>query len=148
MLFKFKNCLHLADIIFHKETPFFLSCDHCLSIDFLCIVMSDHLKCAEYIHHDHFCIDVSLNFLESVCVKTEFKLSEALNEQLLKLLTKITKLCKTLKQFKTHIDVKVKCLAQELADDNDEMKNENNSLTMSQLVNSMSPSFFLFQALL
>jgi hypothetical protein len=57
------------------------------------------------------------------------------------LFTKVIHLQKTLNLINHHVSAKINCLAAELDNDNDEIKNENNSLNMSQLINSMS-SFF------
>ena len=140
MLSKFKNHLCLSEIILHKEFPFSISCNLCTDIELLCIIMSDHSKCAECVHQDHFCIDLSLNSLESTCIKVEHDLSEALDEQLPQLLTQITQLCKVLKQTENCIDTKVTCLTQELADNNDGTENDASQM-LSQFLDQMSNEF-------
>ena len=141
MLFKFKNHLCLFKIILHKEFSFSISCDLCTDIELSCIIMSDHSKCAECVHQDHLCIDLSLNSLESTHIKVEHDLSEALDEQLSQLLTWIVWLCKVLKQTENCINTKVTYLVQELADDND--GTENDTLQMlSQFLDQMSNKFW------
>jgi len=72
------------------------------------------------------------------------KISDALaikHVKLVKLLSKVINLQKTLNQTNHHISAKINCLVAELDNNNDEMKNKIDSLNMQQLVNSMS-SFF------
>jgi len=57
------------------------------------------------------------------------------------LFAKVIHLQKTLNQTDYHATKKINCFAVELDSDNDEMKNENNSFNIQQLVNFMS-SFF------
>jgi len=54
---------------------------------------------------------------------------------------KVIHLQKTLNQTDCCTTEKIDCLVVELDNDNDEIKNENNSLNIQQLINSMS-SFF------
>jgi len=68
------------------------------------------------------------------------KISKA-NNELTTLSVKVIHLQKTLNQTDHHATEKTDCFAVELDSDNDEMKNENVSLNIQQLVDSMS-SFF------
>ncbi len=57
------------------------------------------------------------------------------------LFMKVIHLQKTLNQTNYHVTEKIDCLAVKLDNNNDEIKNKNNSLNIQQLINSMS-SFF------
>jgi len=54
---------------------------------------------------------------------------------------KIVYFQRTLNFADHHVSMKINCLAAELDSDNDEMKNENNSFNIQQLVNSMFSIF-------
>ena len=144
---KSQNRLRLAATIFRKGTSVLVPCNRCLEIGAPCIAMPDSItgskgsKCAECTHRGHPCVGLTLDSLESARSKTESELSEALDEQLPKLLAKIARLRKVLKQSEIRIDAKAKCLAQELADDNDGTEDEAPP-DLSQFVNSLSPSFW------
>ena len=141
---KSKNRLRLAATISQKGIPALFPCNRCLEIDLPCIAMPDsteHSKCAECTHCGRPCVDLTLSFLESARSKTKSELSEALDEQLPKLLAKIARLHKVLKQSEARVNVKAKCLAEKLADDNDGTKNENPQ-NMQQLIDSMFPFFW------
>ncbi len=67
-------------------------------------------------------------------------------EHLFKLNAKVLCLFKTLKQNKSHTIIKVRCVASELGDDNNEPEDEKNSFNPSNfdfLLKSMSSSFFI-----
>jgi len=64
-----------------------------------------------------------------------------MNNELMTLFTKVIHLQKTLNQTDCHATKKIDCFAVELNNNNDEIKNENNSLNMQQLVNSISSIF-------
>jgi len=68
------------------------------------------------------------------------KISKA-NNELTTLFTKVIHLQKTLNQTDHHATEKIDCLAVEFDNDNDKMKNKNDSFNIQQLINSMS-SFF------
>jgi len=63
------------------------------------------------------------------------------NNKLTMLFTKVICLQKTLNQTNHHATKKINCLAVELDNDNDEIKNENNSFNIQQFINFIS-SFF------
>jgi len=63
------------------------------------------------------------------------------NNELMTLSAKVIHLQKTLNQTNHHATKKINCLAVELSNNNDETENENNSLNIQQLVNSIL-SFF------
>jgi len=54
---------------------------------------------------------------------------------------KVIHLQKTLNQTDHHVTEKIDCFAVEFDSNNNEMKNENDSLNIQQLVNSMSSIF-------
>ncbi len=67
-------------------------------------------------------------------------------ERLFKLNVKVLCLFKTLKQNESHTVAKVRCVASELSDDNNETEDEENSSDSSNLdslLKSMSSSFFI-----
>jgi len=67
-------------------------------------------------------------------------------ECLFKLNAKVLCLFKTLKQNESHAVIKVRCVASELSDDNNETENEENFFNPSNLdflLKSMSFSFFI-----
>jgi len=59
------------------------------------------------------------------------------NNELITLFTKVIHLQKTLNQMNCCATKKIDCLAVELDNDNDEMKNKNNSFNIQQFVDSM-----------
>jgi len=67
-------------------------------------------------------------------------------EHLFKLDVKVLCLFKTLKQNESHTVAKVRCVASELSDDNNETEDEENpfsSSNLDSLLKSMSSSFFI-----
>ncbi len=67
-------------------------------------------------------------------------------ECLFKLNAKVLCLFKTLKQNESHAVAKVRCVASELSDDNNETEDEENSSdpsNLDSLLKSMSSSFFI-----
>ncbi len=67
-------------------------------------------------------------------------------EHLFKLNVKVLHLFKTLKQNESCAVAKVRCVASELSDDNNETEDEENSsdpLNLDSLLKSMSSSFFI-----
>jgi len=147
MLFKLKNHLVLFKLIDLHKNSSFISCDHYLSFNISYIVMTDCSKCAECIHHDYSCVDISLKFLNCTHKKLKFKLKLIIKEHaehfitVVKLNAKLTKLFSQVKHNKLLFIFKIHCVTIKLNDDNNEMKNKNNFFNISQLVNSMS-SFF------
>ena len=141
---KSKTRLRLAATIYRKGTLLPFPCNRCLELTLPCIAMpgdSKRSKCAECTRRGRPCVGLTLGSLESARSKTESELSEALDEQLPKLLAKIARLRKVLKQSENQIDAKAKCLAEELVDDNDGTEDEippdsNNPLE------SLPPSFW------
>ena len=141
-----KSCSHfsLFKIIQTKDYPSSTACDYCSSVSSLCIIMKNHLKCAECTHCGHPCVLISLKSLNQIhnCLIAELEAAEAEHLQISKkqfwiaekqfcVLTQITCLHRTLKQNKICIISKIQCIVTELDEDiNDvfENKNDSNSL--------------------
>jgi len=147
MLFKFKNHLALFKLIDFHENSSLIFCNHCLSLNVSCIVITDHSKCAECTHHDYFCVDIFLKSLNHTHKKLKFKLKLIVKKCVkhftvaVKLNAKLTKLLNQIKHNKLLFILKSCCVTIKLDDDNDKIKNKNNSFNISQLVDSIS-SFF------
>ena len=139
------NCFLLFKIIQMKDYSSSTACDYCSSVSSLCIVMKDHPKCVKCTHHDHSCVSVfleSLNWVHNHLI-TELKVTEAEHLQIFKkqfwiaekqfcVLTWITCLCRTLRQNKTCIILKIQCIVTELDEDiNGVSENENDSNSLN-----------------
>jgi len=148
---KQKNCLHLAKTItFYDFTPSIV-CDLCSSLSTLCVIMADYAKCSECTHCDHPCVPISLKSLNCAHLQLKFNLKVAMSEcveqteHLSKLNAKILHLFKTLKQNESHTVVKVRCVASELSDDNNDIMNDetpSEALNLNFLLSVMTFSFF------
>ena len=109
--------------------------------------MIDYFKCAECIHYDHLCINISFKSLNYIHKKLKFKLKLIIKEHIKHFITivrlnaKLTKLFSQIKHNKLLFILKTCCFTTELNYDDDETKNENNFSIILQLINSMS-SFF------
>ena len=147
MLFKLKNHFVLFKLIdLHKNSSFIL-CNHCLFLNVSCVIMTDHSKCVKCTHHDHSCVDIFLESFNCTHKKLKFKLKLIVKEHaehftaVVKLNAKLTKLLSQVKYNKSLFIFKTHCVTIKLDDNNNEMKNKNNFLNISQFVNSML-SFF------
>ena len=98
--------------------------------------MENHLKCAECVHCDHSCVDISWKSLDHTQNQLKSDLSAA-KKSLTQALVKVTRLCKTLKCTKNKISEKALCLACELTDNNDDVFDDEGS-----------SDFFYFNSLL
>jgi len=114
--------------------------------------MTDHTKCSECICHGCLCVSILLNSLNCAHLQLKSELKMTMNEcvkqaeHLFKLNVKVLCLFKTLKQNESCAVVKVRCVAFELSNDNNETENEENSFDSSNLdslLKSMSFSFFI-----
>jgi len=147
MLFKSKNHLALFKLIDLHENSSLIFCNHCLFLDILYIIMTDHSKCVKCTHCNHSCVDIFLEFLNHTHKKLKFKLKLIVKKHVKHFITvarlnaKLIKLLNQIKHNKSLFILKTHCVTIKLDDDNNEMKNENNSFNISQLVNSIS-SFF------
>lgn len=142
MISKSCNRLVHASVIAFKDFIITLSCICCLSLNILCIVMKNCFKCAECVHHGHFCVELSLKTLNCFCDKQKSKLNVALEEHK-HLIAKIFHLQKTLCQSQDFQNKKSLCPAQELVNDNNEMKNKDSS-DMSKMINLLLSLFWDF----
>ena len=146
MLSKSKNHLAHFKLIGLHENSSSIFCDHCLSLDIFCIMMTDHSKCAECTHHEHLCVDIFLKSLNCTHKKLKFKLKIVVKEcaehsvTVVRLNAKLIRLLSQIKHNKLLFILKTHCVAIKLDDDNDETENLSFFL-MLQLINSMS-SFF------
>jgi len=146
------NCLHLVKTIATFSFTPLIACDHCSAALSSCIIMAGHAKCSECTHHGHLCVSVSLDFLNHAHLWLKSELKVAMNERveqaecLFKLDAKVLRLFKTLKQNESCAVTKVRCVASELSNDNNETEDEENSSDSSNLdslLKSMSSSFFI-----
>jgi len=146
------NHLCLAKTIATFSFTPLTACDHCSAVLSFCIIMTDHTKCSECICYGHLCVSISLNSLNHAHLQLKFELEVTMNERvkqaerLFKLNAKVLHLFKTLKQNESCAVVKVRCVASELSNDNNETEDEKNSFNSSNLdslLKSMSSSFFI-----
>jgi len=146
MLFKSKNCLAFFKLIDLHKNSTLIHYNHCLFLNILYIMMTDHSKCAECICCEYSCIDIFLKFLNCMHEKLKSKLKLVIKEHVkhiiivVKLNAKLTKLLNQIRHNKLLFIFKIHCVTTELNNDNNETKNLNSSL-MSQLINFIS-SFF------
>ena len=124
------NCLALSKHISIHESPSLISCDHCLSLDITCVVMTDHLKCTACTHCGCPCIGISLKLLNCTHKKLESDLKAVIKEcaehsaAVVRLDAKLSRLLKQMKQNKTILTLKACCVASKLDDNNNETENE------------------------
>ena len=97
MQFKFCNCLALTQLIHKKKSIILFLCEHCASLDLLCVAMKNHLKCAECVCCDCSCISLLLESLNHSFNKLKSELNAVLEEHE-HLIAKISQLQKTLHQ--------------------------------------------------
>ena len=133
------NHLCLYNTILKDGDPVLSSCIHCFTYSLLCIKMENHLKCTECVHHDHSCVDDSWKSLNHIQNQLKSDLSAA-EKSLTQALTKVTRLCKTLKCMKNKVFEKVLCLAYELTDNNDSVFDDEGSSDFFHF-NSLLPDF-------
>ena len=133
------NHLCLYKTILKNENPVLLLYIHCFTYSLLCIKMKNHLKCAECVHHDHSCVDISWESLNHTQNQLKSDLS-AVKKSLTQALVKVTRLCKTLKCMKNKIFKKVLYLACELTDNNDDVFDDESSSDFFHF-DSLSPDF-------
>ena len=114
--------------------------------------MADHAKCSECTCHGCPCVSVSLDSLNHAHLQLKSELKMTMNERveqaerLFKLNAKVLRLFKTLKQNESCTVAKVRCVASELSNDNNETEDEKNfsdSPNLDSLLKSMSSSFFI-----
>jgi len=146
------NHLHLVKTIATFTFTSLIACDHCSAALSFCIIMTGHAKCSECTCRDCLCVPVSLDFLNCAHLQLKSELEVAMNERvkqaerLFKLNAKVLRLFKTLKQNKSCAVVKVRCVASELSNDNNETEDEENfsdPSNLDSLLKSMSSSFFI-----
>ena len=94
--FKFKERLALFLIIRRKDVKVSHFCEHCFSMNHKCVVMIDYKKCAKCVRRDCFCVRLSLETLKTARIKIKIEVSKIFDEQFSKLLSKISRLRKTL----------------------------------------------------
>ena len=147
MFFKFKNHLAFVKLIDFYKNSSLISYDHCLFLNVLCIVIINHSKCIKCICCDCFCVNIFFKSLNCTYKKLKSELKLIVKEcvkhsiTIVRFNAKLTKLLSQIKHNKLSFIFKTHCVTTELDDDNDEMKNENNSFNILQLINSML-SFF------
>jgi len=146
------NCLCLAKIIATFSFTSFIACDHCFAVLSSCIIMTGHAKCAECTRRGRSCVSISLDSLNCAHLQLKSELKVAMNECvkqaecLFKLNAKVLHLFKTLKQNESCAITKVRCVASELNNDNNETEDKENfsdSSNLDFLLKSMSSSFFI-----
>ena len=147
------NRIRAAKEISIHGNPSVISCFHCQSKGCPCIVMdsSSHKKCAECTRRGRPCVGITWESLDRVRSQLEAEIRETEDEQSRKLeeqsrlvaeqaaiLTKLSRLRKTLRQSQDRAKAKTLCLVQELSDDGDEGAVDNPPTeTLSQLFDSM-----------
>jgi len=150
--YKQHNCLCLAKTIATFSFTSFIACDHCSAALSFCIIMTDHAKCSECTCCGCLCVLISLDFLNHAHLQLKSELEMTMNEHvkqaehLFKLNVKVLCLFKTLKQNESHTVAKVRCVASELSNDNNETEDEKNSsdpFNLDFLLKLMSFSFFI-----
>lgn len=116
------------------------ACQHCFLNVSPCVAMSSRPRCAACTQRGRECVGLSWESLDRTRAKLSSELVAAEEEQT-RLFAKIIRLRKVLNQSQDHAERKASCLAEELADDKDGTEDKNPQ-TLSQLVDSMSPSFW------
>ncbi len=146
------NHLHLIKTITIFSFTSFIACNHCSAALSSYIIMTDYVKCSECTHCGCLCVSISLDFMNHAHLWLKSELKMTMNEHvkqaeyLFKLNAKVLHLFKTLKQNKSHAVIKVRCVASELSNDNNETENEKNSFNsfnLDFLLKSMSFNFFI-----
>ena len=85
--------------------------------------MNDHFKCVECIRRNRFCVLMFLKFLNRIHEKLKIQLNQIKTKHV-RLMSKIFRFRKMLKQNKIRTVQKIRCVVVELNNDNNEMKNE------------------------
>jgi len=131
----FKTCNYLCLYQFiNKDNDSVLTvCLHCFNFLILCIKIKNHSKCAECVHCDCLCVDVLWKFLDCMHNKLKFNLSVA-EKELTWALIRVAHLCKILKYMKDKVAEKTLCLACKLADNNDDVSEDENNSNSSNLL--------------
>ena len=139
---KFCNCLVLTQLIHKKKSTILFLCEHCTSLDLLCVAIKNCPKCAECICHDYSCISLSLESLNHSFNKLKSELNAVLKEHE-HLIAKISQLQKILHQSQNLQDKKSLCLVQKLTNDNDETEDEALPDSLN-FINSLLSEFWVF----
>jgi len=131
--FKTYNYLYLYQFINKDSNSVLTVYLHCFSLSILCIKMKNHSKCAEYVHCDYLCIDVLWKSLNHIHNKLKFNLSVT-EKELIQTLAKVVCLHKILKYIKDKVAEKTLCLACKLADNNDDVSEDENNFNFLNLL--------------
>ena len=137
---KIRNRFRLYNNIIKDGGPVSVICVDCSLLSRFCIMMENHPKCAECVRRGRLCVDASWENLDRARDKLKSDIIVAENE-LARVLIKLARLKKTLKYTKFKIAEKSACLAQKLADDNDDVSSDENSFA---LFDNLSLDFWQF----
>ena len=140
---KFRNRFRLYNNIIKNDDPVFVVCVNCFLSFCFCIMIKNHSKCVECVCQDCFCVDASWKNLDRVRNKLKSNITVIENE-LVCVLIKLTRLKKMLKYIKFKIAEKSACLIQKLIDDNDDVSNDKNSFFFWQFVARFLTIFYFF----
>ena len=142
LFYKFENCFRFVKVIFTQGIVAAVFCDHCASLKKACFIMNSHSKCAKCTRRDRFCVSIFLKFLNRIHKKLKHQLDQAKAKHkiqltvLFRLTAKVFRLRKMLKKNKTRTAQKIRCVAVELSNDNNDVsENFFIEMSLSQFVN-------------
>ena len=137
---KFRNHFCLYNNIVKNDDFVFVICVNCFLFFRFCIMMKNHSKCAECVCRDRFCVNASWKSLDRVWNQLKSNIT-VIEKKFVRVLTKLTRLKKTLKHTKSKIVEKFVYLIQKLIDDNDDVSNDE---IQSIFFNNLSFEFWQF----
>ena len=121
--FKMINRLRFFKIILIQNNIILFFYNLCLLFHQKCIIMNNHYKCVECIRRNRFCVLMFLKFLNRIHEKLKIQLNQIETKQI-RLMSKIFRFRKMLKQKKICIIQKIRCVIVKLNNNNDKTKNE------------------------
>ena len=121
--FKTINRLRFFKIILIQNNTVLFFCNLCSSFHQKCVIMNDHFKCVECIRRNRFCVLMFLKFLNRIHEKLKIQLNQ-IETKHVRLMSKISRFRKMLKQNKIRIVQKIRYVVVKLNNNNDETKNK------------------------
>ena len=121
--FKIINRLRFFKIILIQNNTVLFFCNLCLSFYQKCVIMNDHFKCIKCIHRNRFCVFLFLKFLNRIYEKLKIQLNQ-IETKYVRLMSKIFRFRKMLKQNKIRTVQKIQCVVVKLNNNNNKTKNE------------------------
>ena len=111
--FKIINRLRFFKIILIQNNTVLFFCNLCSLFHQKCVIMNNHFECVKCIRWNRFCVLMFLKFLNQIYEKLKTQLNQ-IETKYVRLMSKISRFRKMLKQNKIRIVQKIRCVVAEL----------------------------------